>query len=272
MVNKRQRNALSRKVLNLALYGSNPGPRRTETYRYLSGHRMLRDGFFIFRLEHPELKNHSFSAGLAQEFATHFRLHLDWEEWLNRSDHLTNEDHRHQVKSKVFEDSLDRAPPEFVELVRSLKHRIESALFASTDQLRVSMENYPSVLMNSGDTDIQSLHMDWSLDTSDRYSVIMAITRIELVVALGLPPRETNAHNLEFVKSQVEMHSLILDPGEIICFHGWLIHAGGKGPEGTLRLHWYAAKNLLTKNVPENFVVPIRKKYNKRNLPLVPRE
>ena len=67
------------------------------------------------------------------------------------------------------------------------------------------------------------------------------------------------------------MYSLELLPGEIICFHGSLIHAGGKNANGAMRLHWYAAPNLGNIGIPDNVVEKIPIECDEDELPPLPK-
>ena len=50
------------------------------------------------------------------------------------------------------------------------------------------------------------------------------------------------------------MRSLTLETGEIVCFDGNLVHAGGRNERGAMRLFWYGSYNLQETNIPGNFV------------------
>ena len=145
-------------------------------------------------------------------------------------------------------------------LTKSLRRSIESTLEITEDRIETSLESFPSVLINKGETSIQRPHCDWKADYTNRYSVIWAVTKTQLAVAVGRHPDELQRDYDNAIK-ELDYQVLNLEPGEVICFRGNLIHSGGKNPKGALRLHWYASYNPMVTGVPRNKIATVRDIY-----------
>lgn len=252
---KRQKSLTDTQAANQLIFGQRRDRPQEQSLRYRTDHRMIGAGFFVFTLESPAFPNQCFSENLARKFQTSLEKVRKWDKLEKMGHGITGEDHRLQILGSDFEALLETSPIEFQLLTVSLKAEIQKALMLSDDRIRASLEEFPTLLLNSGPTEVQDAHIDWTLNSTGRYSVIMAITETELIIALGQKPTQTSGKNFAEVQERVRMHSLQLSPGEIICFHGRLIHAGGRNKRGALRLHWYASKNIANDGVPDDEVV-----------------
>ena len=231
-------------------------------FRYRTEHTMHMHGFLVFTLENHRFQKGTYSALLAEKFQLELLRLKTFEQWARISGGLSKEPNRRQIPGYAFGKHLNGKSEILEDLIFALRSRIEYVLRKSEDQIRITLECYPTLILNHGETTVQHPHTDWKIGLGNRYSVIMALTGMNLVVALGEHPSKLE-RNLEEVVDQLVLHSLRLDPGEIICFHGSLVHAGGKNPEGALRLHWYASENISETGVPVDSFVKIKGLYRK---------
>ena len=236
------------RALHVAYHGKGRAKAPHEKYKYRTRHRMLKDGFCVFTLESDRFTDGSYSRHLASKFQREFFKQREEKVWPSYSESLTQEDDRKQVESSVFAELIRDSRP-LMQWVKSVPHLISTALYDSQDSYITFLQNFPSVLINTGTSTIQRLHTDWETHMENRCSVIMAITEIELILSTAGHSKWIN-QNLPLTLEKLDLKSLTLEPGEIICFDGNLIHAGGRNKKGAMRVFWYGSYNLQVARVP----------------------
>ena len=244
------------RATNYVLRTAGAIPKPHESYKYRTRHRVLEDGFCVFTLEHPRFQEGQLARLIAEKYHEEFFKFDDIDGWLEQCHELVGEPNRCQIPSAKFGRILDSRSTLYA-LTVELPNIIRSVLRNSKDRVTTIPQFFPTVLLNKGKTEIQDPHTDWDSDDSDLYSIILAITRTNLAVAVGAHPDELQKNYASAVK-RLKYHSLTLEPGEIICFRGNLIHSGGINQRGALRLHWYCSRNPMVTELPQNAVSKVK--------------